>query len=237
MTTDIFIRTYEKDIEWLGYALKSIHKYVTGYRNIIVCIPHSQVKLLSHLTAEKVVGVSDLDDGYLGQQLTKMQAWQVTDADAVAFWDSDVMATCPIDIQSEYFVGGKPIMYKTRYASIPGCPWQVVTEKAVQYPVVWEYMRRMPIVHLRRTLEVTEQYMVATHGMSLDHYIRSQPLRHFSEFNVIGAIAEARLADQYTVLDTEAVDMPPNKVDQNWSWGGITDEVMDRFRKYGLVSC
>ena len=34
---------------------------------------------------EKVVGVHDLEDGYLGQQLTKMQAWKMTDADAVVF--------------------------------------------------------------------------------------------------------------------------------------------------------
>ncbi len=96
MHVDIFIRTYKNDLPWLAYALKSIHKYVTGHRNIIVAIPMDQVRLLSHLSVEKVVGVHDLEDGYLGQQLTKMQAWKLTDADAVVFWDSDVVATRPV---------------------------------------------------------------------------------------------------------------------------------------------
>ena len=71
MTTDIFIRTYEKDLGWLVYALASIQKYVTGHRNIVITIPKGQEHHISHLTAETVIAVGDMDDGYLGQQLPR----------------------------------------------------------------------------------------------------------------------------------------------------------------------
>lgn len=231
MTTDIFIRTYHKDIEWLNYALASIHKHVTGWRKIVITIPHGQGHLLSHLTAETVVEVEDMEDGYLGQQLTKMEAWKYTDADCVLFWDSDVIATEPIDIQQEYFKDGKPILYKTKYSSLPGCPWQGMTEKAMCRPVQWEYMRRMPILHLSDCLVDACLLVQTAQGLPLLTYLEQQPHKAFSEFNVIGAFAELNMADQYTILDTEAIDMPPNKVYQGWSWGGITPEVREVINK------
>lgn len=235
MHVDIVIRTYSKDIEWLNYALLSIHKYVTGYRHVIVAIPSEDVKLLRHLSAEKVVGVSDLQDGYLGQQMTKMQAWKLTNADAIVFWDSDVVATQPVDIRSEYFEGDKIIRYKTRYSSLgSACPWQPIVAKSVGFTPEWEYMRRMPLTYWRSTLEKCEQFMVDLHGCSLEYYINSQPYRSFSEFNTLGAFSEARDPEGYLFVDTESIDMPPCKVDQMWSWGGITDEVRAKMAAYGL---
>jgi hypothetical protein len=235
MTIDIFIRTYQNDLEWLGYALKSLHKHVTGYRRIVITIPKAQRHLLNHLTAETVIGVDDLQDGYLGQQLTKMRAWKHTDADAIVFWDSEVVATQPIDIRGEYFLGGLPIIYKTRYSSMGDQnPWQPIVAKAVGFTPDWEYMRRMPLLYWRDTLMSAEAYIVALHSMSLEYYIRSQPYRSFSEFNVIGALAEAEERDRYAFIDTESVEMPANKADQMWSWGGITPEVKAKLSAYGL---
>lgn len=228
MTTDIVIRTYVNDLKWLEHSLRSIAKYVSGHRQIIVCIPVGQGHLLSHLTAEKVIEVPDLSDGYLGQQLTKMQAYLYTDADAVIFWDSDVIAAQPIDVKAEYFHGDRPIMYKTRYTSMQGNPWQPITTKAVGFTPEWEYMRRMPIVHRRDTLLMCDAFMRNLHGMPLAQYIAAQPLRSFSEFNVLGAFAEAHVPDRYHILDTEAIDMPPNKIEQFWSWGGLTNDIQER---------
>lgn len=238
MHVDLFIRTYRNDLEWLGFALKSIHKYVTGYRNIIIAIPEDQVHLLSHLTQERVVGVKDLADGYLGQQLTKMQAWQLTDADAIVFWDSDVVATRHIDVRTEYFKDDKIILYKTRYSSINKsgheCPWQPITAKALGFTPEWEYMRRMPLVYWVETLTRCEQFMVALHKSSLEHYVKTRPFREFSEFNVLGAFAEAQTPERYAFVDTESIDMPPCAVDQMWSWGGLTNEVKIKLESYGL---
>jgi hypothetical protein len=226
MQVDIFIRTYHKDLPWLEHALRSIHKHVTGRRRIIVAIPEGEGHLLSHLTAETVIEVPDLEDGYLGQQLTKMEAWRYTDADAIIFWDSDVVAMEPIDIHAEYFKDGKPILYKTRYSSLPkDVPWQAITSKAVGFDVEWEYMRRMPLVYWRHTLEEACRELRAWHNMSTEIYLEQQPRGAFSEFNYIGAITDRYDGEMYTIIDTESIDMPPNKVRQFWSWGGITNEV------------
>jgi len=188
------------------------------------------------LTQEKVVGVHDLEDGYLGQQLTKMQAWKLTDADAVVFWDSDVVATRPIDVRTEYFRDRKIIIYKTRYSSLgDACPWQPITAKAVRFVPEWEYMRRMPLAYWSETLERCESYLNHSHGTTLDLYLRSQPHRAFSEFNVLGAYAEAYDGSGYAMIDTESVEMPPCAVDQMWSWGGLTNEVKIKMEAYGLA--
>jgi hypothetical protein len=232
MHVDVFIRTYHKDLPWLEYALRSIHKYVTGHRRIIVAIPEGQGHLLSHLTAETVIEVPDLDDGYLGQQLTKLQSWRYTDADAIIFWDSDVVATEPIDIHAEYFKDGKPILYKTRYTSLPkDVPWKAITSKAIGFEVEWEYMRRMPLVYWRDSLQDAEHFLAIEHLCSPAQYLSQQPQGAFSEFNFIGANVDTFEPDEYTIIDTESVTMPPNKVHQFWSWGGITPDIKAQLEK------
>ena len=228
MIVDLIIRTYYKDIPWLEHSLRSIHKHVTGYRNIIIAIPNDN--LLKHLTIEKVVRVEDLADGYIGQQFTKLTAHQYTDADAIVFWDSDVIACEPIDV-SEYFVDGKPIIYKTLF-ELTQTPWQQPTEKAVGFDVEYEYMRRMPLTYLTSTLKETCDHIELVHGVTLKNYLNSRPNRAFSEFNAIGAYADKFENERYTFIDTETVDMPKNKVRQFWSWGGITKEVIEEINTY-----
>lgn len=231
MTTDIFIRTYHNDVRWLDMALKSIHQKVKGYRNIIITIPKGEGHLLKHLTAEKVIEVDDLKDGYIGQQLTKLEAWKYTDADFVVFWDSDVIAAQEIDIQKDYFIDGKPIVYKTLYTSID-CPWQPITEKAVGFNVEYEYMRRLPLFYSTKTLSSVCGHLISVHDMPVQTYLANLPNRQFSEFNVVGAIAEKYYSQFYHFVDTEQVHIEKSKARQFWSWGGITDEVLKEIESF-----
>jgi hypothetical protein len=228
MTTDILIRTYYKDLNWLAHALRSIQMNVTGHRRVIVAIPNAS--LLSHLTAETVVQVEDLADGYIGQQLTKMEAWRYTDADAVLFWDSDTIATEPVDL-SEWLKDGKPHVWKTRYSEID-TPWQGITEYAVGFPVEWEYMRRMPLLYRTSTVYNAYEYIEGVHGKSMRDYLDSLPHRSFSEFNAIGAFAERFESDGYTFEDTNGADMPRNKCRQFWSWSGLDAKDLAEIKSY-----
>jgi hypothetical protein len=228
MTVDILIRTYHKDLNWLAHALRSIQMNVTGHRRVIVAIPNAG--LLSHLTAETVVQVDDLTDGYIGQQLTKMEAWRYTDADAVLFWDSDTIATEPVNV-SEWLKDGKPHIWKTRYSEID-TPWQGITEYAVGFPVEWEYMRRMPLLYRTSTLFNACEYMQGVHKKSMRDYLDSLPHRSFSEFNAIGAFAERFEADDYTFEDTNVADMPRNKCRQFWSWSGLDSKDLAEIKSY-----
>lgn len=228
MNVDIFIRTYEKDLEWLKYALKSIHLHVTGYRNIVITIPNAS--LLSWCSVEKVIQVKDLKDGYLGQQLTKMTANLYTDADAIVFWDSDVIACEPVDV-SEWFFNGRPIVYKTSYNSIE-TPWKPITEKAVGFSVEWEYMRRMPLIYFTDTIAASSKWIEDKHGITLKRYLNSQPYRSFSEFNAMGAYAEKFECDRYKFIDTDTVELPKNKVHQFWSWSGLDSKDLEQIKQY-----
>lgn len=228
MNIDIVIRTYSKDLKWLDYALRSIQKHVTGYRSIVVAIPDARP--LRHLTAETVVEVEDLKDGYLGQQYTKMKAYEHTDADIIIFWDSDVMACEPVDV-SEWIKDGKPIIYKTSF-SLTQTPWQPITEKALGFPVEYEYMRRMPLSYRADTLRACVRHIEDEHGLTLKDYLNRQPHRAFSEFNAIGAYAEKFEPENYHFIDTETVDMPKNKVDQMWSWSGLNEQDLSKINEY-----
>jgi hypothetical protein len=246
MILDLFIRTYPKDFAWLNYALKSIHKYVTGYRNIIVCSP--DISGLQHLTAEKVFRCDDLPDGYVGQQYTKLNAWRYTDADFITYWDSDVVATEPIYVWTEYFQSGLsnecsgldemvtqyPIIWKTPYSVLPreAQIWQPVVEKWLGFKPEYEYMRRMPLTYHRDTVQECWSYLG---GLRLGEYMRQAPHREFTEFNILGAYAEAYDHEDYIFKDTEVEAPPPNKVVQSWSWGGMTPDVMAVFEKADLL--
>lgn len=228
MTTDIFIRTYEKDLGWLRYCLRSIAKYVTGYRQIIICIPDPQRKLLDpwNLTAEKIVTSPVYKEDYLGQQISKMEAYKHTDADAIVFVDSDCCFNKPVDFSVELFEGERPIIYKTLYERVgDAICWKEITEKTLGISLEYEYMRRLPFIFLSQTLKSASLYIKLKHNLEVSEYILKQPGRHFSEFNYLGAYADANENELYRFKDTEKEGYGDDYLKQNWSWGGITPEI------------
>lgn len=228
MTTDIFIRTYDKDLEWLKYCLKSIHKYVTGYRQIIICIPENQRRLLDNwnLTAEKIVTCSVYKEDYLGQQITKLESYKYTDAQAIVFVDSDCCFKCPVDLSVELFEDERPIVYKTLYDRVgDAICWKEITQKTVGSNLNYEYMRRLPFVFLSRTLRDACLYIKLKHDCEVSEYVLRQPGRHFSEFNYMGAFADLNENNNYRFKDTEKEGWGSDYLKQNWSWGGLTEEI------------
>lgn len=229
---DIFIRTYEKDLPWLVYCLQSIHKYVTGYRNIIVCIPDGQVHLLKDFNIPIVVTCPNYKNDYLGQQVSKLRAYERTNADYFLFVDSDCVFTKPCDV-NVYLHKDKPVILKTPYSTIPEVKfWQDITEKAIGFKPAFEFMRRIPLMYHRSTLEKTDSHMVNFHGCSLEHYVISQPNREFSEFNLLGAFAHKNEYDKYYWIDTTKDELPELYCRQFWSWGGFTEDVKKEISKY-----
>ena len=59
----------------------------------------------------------------------------------------------------------------------------------------------------------------------IELYCCSVPNKEFSEFNVIGAIAEQHRAELYNILDTTIDPLPEKVAEQRWSWGGLTPEI------------
>lgn len=226
MTVDLFIRTYDKDLKWLIYCLRSISKNLTGYRKIIICIPENQRHLLDNwgLTNEKIVTCPIYNDDYLGQQVSKIYAYEHSDADVIMFVDSDLIFHTPMDV-SEYFKGDQIQSYKTDYSKVDGAIcWKPVTEKALGIELKYEMMRRHCFLYYRDTLSGCVDEFKNRTGQELKDYIIEQPWRQFSEFNYVSAYADMIKDPRYNFQDTETIEMPVNKVKQYWSWSNMTHE-------------
>lgn len=229
---DIFIRTYSADLKWLQYALTSIHKFCTGFRDIIIVIPEHQIQLLEqlNLTKEKIFTCPKYKDDYLGQQVTKLYADDYTDADYILYTDSDTLFTMPVT-QKNFTLEGKPLILKTKYEKVEtAIIWQPVTEKALGFKVDFEFMRRLPFCYHSSTLKALRIYIKEKHGKELTDYIQAQSDRKFSEFNVVGAFADKFEQDKYDFQDTDE-GLPTLYVRQFWSWGGLTEEVITEIDK------
>lgn len=217
MTTDIFIRTYHKDIEWLSHSLKSIHKFCSGYRNIIICIPTGQQHLLKHLTQEKVVTCFSYSNDYIGQQVSKLLAYEHSDADYIWFTDSDCIYTMETKPE-DFFKDGKPFVLKTPYEKVgDAICWKQPTENAMKMTLTHEYMRRLPLIYRNDTLKKIDLFFNGVEG-----YVLKQP--HFSEFNLMGAFAERFDKNKYVFLDTDTNEIPVQRIKQYWSHSGVTPE-------------
>ena len=72
MTTDIFLRSYAGDIAWVPWALRSIHRFVTGIRDIVISVPREDIAAFKSLNLTKerlfpsIVETSEMEP-YLGQ--------------------------------------------------------------------------------------------------------------------------------------------------------------------------
>lgn len=227
MKTDIFIRTYKGDAHWLSYCLRSIKKFCTEFGELVIVCPADSEYLIRPLAEEygaKFFTCPRLHaDDYMGQQATKMMADTWCNGDAICFVDSDVVFTRPVT-PADIITDNKIVLLKTAYSEIE-CPWQKYTEQATGLPVEFEYMRRLPLTYPRSLLPVVRKHLENTHGKTFEEFIGEIPGRHFSEFNVLGAIADHLNVDSIRWLNTTVDDIPDVFIKQFWSWGGLTDEI------------
>lgn len=226
----IFIRTYHKDIKWLNYCLESIHKNLVGWSEIIICIPTGQETLLRHLTSEKVVTCKIYKDDYLGQQISKIQAYQHCKGHYILFVDSDVIFKPNANVL-DYFYENKPIILKANYNSVgEAICWKKPTEKLFKEKIEFEYMRFAPQIFHKSTLEMFNESFP-----DIENYVMSQPYRQFSEFNALGFYAEKMQPNDYSIIDISngvTEYFPENNAIQKWSWGGISEEIKKELESY-----
>ena len=228
--TDILIKSCKKDADWLVFSLRSIQRFCTGFRQVVLLFPEAEKDALTplNITSEKVFFTQDRPDFYLWQQVEKMRAYAYTDATFVTFVDSDVMFTKPCSPQ-DLLHEGKPIVLYTPYSVLvdqsgnPTTPWQKTTEAALKRAVEFEFMRRFPMTASLRLLHEFDAFMVETHNQSVESYVMSQ--RTFSEFNSLGAFAYYFQPESCHFVNTEPQPIPPPVARQGWSWGGLTPEI------------
>lgn len=234
MKASIFLRSYAADLRWVPYALRSIHKFVSGVDKVIISVPREDMAAFHtlNLTRELIVGSqvpTDLMQPYLGQQYDKLIADLYTpESDAIVYWDSDVIAIRPFS-PTDLIIDGKPRCLMTPYsklvdsAGVQITPWQKITETALGHPVQFEFMRCHPFLVPGRALEGFRDYIHSLHGVFLGAYIGKQPRNGFSEFNCLLGWAYYHKPELFSWWNTEEKGAPEPFVRQFWSWSGLTD--------------
>ena len=238
MTTDIFIRTYDRDLAFLVHAVKSIRDRVTGYRDIVVTAPRAEAIRIGKAIGLPVIGVQPFADDYVGQQHTKIKATEHSDAEVICFWDSDTVAAHPVDLNTLLFSGDRLIMHHVPFDGLQDGSqvWQQIMARDMGSVPDFEFMRRMPLAYHRSTLIGCVNHIEALHGMQLDAYMKRLPHRSFTEFNCTGMWAYANERDLYDWrVDEAEVQQWKVLVKQFWSWGGITREIREDLKAMGIT--
>ncbi len=207
-TTDIFIKTCEHDRDYHGYCLMSIGKFCSGFRNTaVVAGEHPQ--------------------GYLHQQVVKLNADEVTDADLILVTDSDTLFNQPVSPES-FMVDGKPIWIHTPWteemlAHDGTRTWKrVMTEFFDQEPPS-EFMRRQPFFFPRHVLKSLRDFCQQKHGKSIEDYVMNAG--SFSEWNVLGFHCWLHHYNEFHWIDSSKDELPPELCRQFWSHDPISKNI------------
>lgn len=240
MANYIFIRSYDKDLEWLKYCLASIEKFCVGFEKPIVVVPEPhQDEFWIHQIETK--GCKVYRDDYLGQQSTKLHADQYISNwagdDTVSYVDSDCMFFREISKHHLITLQDKPIFWMTEYSILGSTvPWKALTERVLDEGVHYEFMRRLPITVKLKHLAEFREWFKGRHGVVVDTFIRSLASRDFSEFNALGAWLFKYKNDEYLWKDTMTTPIDEEIVHQGWSWAGMNEEGRAHRRKIlGIV--
>ena len=235
MITDLFLRTYDQDAQWLPFLFRSLARHARDFRDLIVVAPpgSASVKatvdgatplLLSQLVVSRVrlETCQAYEDDYNGQQVSKLRAWELSSADEVLYLDADLVV---IQDLTPY----------TRRGLIEGRPWADVgdavcwkepTERLLGVETKLEVMARHPFQHpvqlVRRCYEhVGGQARLLSYPKGW----------HFSEFNLLGSYAH--LIEGRSVMLSTDEDWQTDVVRQFRSYDGLTPEVEAELRRLG----
>lgn len=223
--TDLFLKTYPGDSEWLPYLFRSIDKYCEGFRYLVVVCPKSmelpkcKLPVVRHDREESV-------RPYLTQQAHKLYADIYSSADHILHVDSDCVFIRPVCPES-FCDNGVPIWLMT--------PWKEIDQGCIAawFPVMlkffggdappYEMMRRHPQIIPRWLYPELRGYCLGMHGVSLWDYIDKQEGRAFSEFNIAGRFAQKFHEGRFAFRDTTKDSFPPDYVRQFWSYSGVEE--------------
>jgi hypothetical protein len=223
MNCDIVVRSYRKDLDWLGYCLTAIRRHAFGFRQVLVALPRSTGPWLRRNPVVPddvcIEWCDDYGDDYLGQQVTKLYADLVSDADLLCHIDADCLLaerTTPEDLAPDGrpWVVTQPVFRVDRHV-----PWRWPTEEFLGWEIDHDFMQQPPFVYPRLLYPAIRQHCRERHHMELSDYVLSRPARGFSEFNVLGAYAYARHPDLFRWAEGAAA--PRARCAWFWSWGGL----------------
>jgi hypothetical protein len=172
-------------------------------------------------------------DDYLGQQVSKLYADELTDADLISHVDSDVVFVRPT-IPNDLLDAGRPRIIRRDVGRLGRHrPWLASTERFLGLPVAYDFMQQPPFTYPRWLYPRVRAHCLTRHGMSLERYVTNRPPRGFSEFNVLGAYAEAYHPTAFAWREASMYQEPPFC---RWYWSREGLDVARRRELDGLLA-
>lgn len=248
MSYTIVYKTYQNDLEWFEYSVKSLQKHVLPFNSI------EKVLIYTHdICFEKVIKMTNVMKdtniqvlpvhynyhGYIKQMIVKAQAYSDVKSEYIVYVDSDCIFTRTCDLSRLLNNDGKPYWHMTDEAdAIP--IWKEVVEDMTHSEMKYYYMyNSFPFVIKTSTLKIANDHFIKVHKKTYEEYVKERLAHYeisindnivniffklskvFTEFEYIGYIAHNFTNDYEFLLNQR------NKEDvkQFWSHGGITDEI------------
>ena len=175
----------------------------------------------------QIFGVAkEFSDDYIGQCVTKLRAWEFSNADEIAFLDSDLVLIREWTPDSLRGIASGNLRIEARSWDQSGQAkeaWKDITAALLGREPPFETMCRHPF-----------QYPAQFLRRAWDHLDKSvlRSGKKISEFNYLGNYAVLFEPDRFNVgQQMELGDR--DLVKQFWSWGGITFAVEDDLRQLG----
>jgi hypothetical protein len=208
---DILIRTYFRDFRWLTLSLLSIVNFVDGFRHIVIVMPHSSLERLrgDEIPASArttVLCCPDYADDYLGQQVTKLNADQFTDASLIAHIDSDSIFLRSCSLPALLRRNGRPVirvLWRSRRG--PNDGWRRCVADFYGEALPFDVLTPPPYVFSRDLYSLLRRNCLMRHGVGLEEWCLSRRADCLSEFGLLAGQAWFHQRDDYcwTTADDE----------------------------------
>jgi hypothetical protein len=176
---DIVIRSYFWDFRWLQLSLLSIVKFVEGYRRIVVIMPGSSLERLRDEIARSarivILRCRDYAADYLGQQISKLNADEFTDAPLIAHIDSDCIFCTSCSLRTLLTRNGRTvirILRKSRRREGDG--WRQCITDFHGEPLPFDVLVPPPFVYSRDLYNDLRRRCEMQHGVALDEWCLSR---------------------------------------------------------------
>ncbi|WP_169988231.1 hypothetical protein [Microbispora sp. H10836] len=212
---DIVIRSYHRDRHWLALALRSVELFVTGQRNVVVVIPETSASRMDTAPLRDAPGVRlrlcpGGDDDYLGQQLTKLHADLLTDADLIVHLDSDQVFVQPCDLRERLWKEGRPWMaFSGGDRRPPRDGWRRSPAAFYGRPVHCDLATPLPLAVPRHVYGAVREHSLVAHGVPIAEYARRAGAGRFSEAALLRGHALLFEPERYAWVDVRDADPLP----------------------------
>lgn len=198
MKTSIITVTYDKDLEFLKYNLKSIKNFCKGYHENIVVIDDHENDCVETQKYLELIGqkyyinreAKHINRGYVRQQYMGyyMDSYLDNTTDYVCCVDTDNIFISEHTPNEVYFSGGLPIMLMSRWENLPikSHKWIDSTTEILKFRPDYEFMRVMPLVYPLWLFKEIRLYLENIHKKPLLDILN---IPVCAEYNIWGAYA------------------------------------------------